>query len=59
MAEDIRHFFSFFFNFDFLDCILHKCTKNYDQMMYDSWEMVKWCATDRQRGWTDGHFITG
>ena len=20
--------------------ILHKCTKNYDQMMYDSWDMV-------------------
>ena len=21
--------------------ILHKCTKNYDQMMYDSWDMVR------------------
>ena len=23
------------------DIILHKCTKNYDQMMYGSWDMVR------------------
>ena len=26
--------------------ILHKCTENYDQMMYSSWDMVR-------NGWTD------
>ena len=33
------------------DIILHKCTKNYDQMMYGSWDMLR----DRLRdGQTDG-----
>ena len=31
--------------------ILHMCTKNYDQMMYGSWDMVRDRQTDRQ---TDG-----
>ena len=31
--------------------ILHMCTKNYDQMKYGSWDMVR----DGQMGrWTDG-----
>ena len=28
--------------------LLHTCTKNYDQMMYDSWDMVYDRRTDRQ-----------
>ena len=28
--------------------LLHMCTKNYDQMMYDSWDMVCDRRTDRQ-----------
>ena len=31
--------------------ILHICTKNYDQMMYGSWDMVRDGRTDRR---TDG-----
>ena len=31
--------------------ILHTCTKNYDQMMCDSWDMAHNRWTDRQ---TDG-----
>ena len=31
--------------------ILYMCTKNYDQMMYGSWDMVRGRQTDR---WTDG-----
>ena len=31
--------------------ILHMCTKNYDQMMYGSWDMVRDGQTDRR---TDG-----
>ena len=33
------------------DIILHMCTKNYDQIMYSSQDMV--CAMDRQKkeGW--------
>ena len=35
--------------------ILHTCTKNYDQMMYSSWDMVHngWMdgQTDRQKKW--------
>ena len=35
--------------------ILHMCTKNYDQMMYGSWEMVHKRWMDRQAGGqTDG-----
>ena len=35
--------------------ILHMCTKNYNQMMYGSWDMVHDRRTDRQRdGQTDG-----
>ena len=30
---------------------LHKCTKNYDQMMYGSWDMVRDRRTDRQKKW--------
>ena len=30
------------------DIILHKCTINYDQMMYDSWDMVCHGQRDRQ-----------
>ena len=34
--------------------ILHTCTKNYDQMMYSSWDMVRNKWTDRRMdGWTD------
>ena len=32
--------------------ILHMCTKNYDQMMYGSWDMVR---NRRMDGQTDGH----
>ena len=28
------------------DIILHKCTKNYDQMIYGSWDMVRDGRTD-------------
>ena len=35
----------------FYDLILHMCTKNYDQMMYSSWDMVHEKRTDGQ---TDG-----
>ena len=35
--------------------ILHMCTKNYDQMMYGSWDMVRDGRTYRQMdGWTNG-----
>ena len=35
--------------------ILHRCTKNYDQIMYGSWHMVRDKRTDRRTdGWTDG-----
>ena len=34
---------------------LHKCTKNYDQMMHDSWDIVHDGQMDRwMDGWTDG-----
>ena len=34
--------------------ILHTCTKNYDRMMYGSWDMVHNRRTDRQtERWTD------
>ena len=33
------------------DIILHKCNKNYDQMMYGSGDMLRNRQTD---GWTDG-----
>ena len=31
--------------------ILHTCTKNYDQMMYGSWDMVHDRQTDRRKKW--------
>ena len=31
--------------------ILHKCTKNYGQMMYGFWDMVQDRWTDRQKEW--------
>ena len=35
--------------------ILHKCIKNYDQMMYSALDMVRNGWTDGQTdGWTDG-----
>ena len=30
--------------------ILDMCTKNYDHMIYGSWDMVSW-RTDRQKKW--------
>ena len=39
--------------------ILHKCTKNYDQMIYGSWDMVHNRRTNGQTdGWTDGNIWT-
>ena len=35
--------------------ILHKCIKNYDQMMHSSWDVVRERQMDRQTdGWMDG-----
>ena len=31
--------------------ILHMCNKNYDSMMYDSWDVVWDRQTDRQKKW--------
>ena len=31
--------------------ILHMCTKNYDQMMHSSWDMVGDRRTDREEKW--------
>ena len=33
------------------DIILHKCTKNYDHMMYCSWDMV--CDAQTENKWTE------
>ena len=37
------------------DIILHMCAKNYDQMLYGSWDVVRdgWTdgQTDRQKKW--------
>ena len=34
--------------------ILHMCTKNYDQMMYGSWDIVRDGRTDRRKKWHIG-----
>ena len=44
--------------------ILHMCTKNYDQMMYGSWDMVHDRGTDgltdrRMEGWKKWHIRGG